>query len=501
MPCRRQPEKKTLFNPVNNFYYRAALYLIIFACQLVGSSFSIRGIHDHTVKLKDSTKNVFIQVVTSKTKVYVGEAFTISYILYYSIPVIDPQNNIDYKFKDCYLEEYPVKEQDSIAVINGRSYHLVIIKKLLVIPQTEGILNVPAINMDLKINSPAAADDFFGGEKLVSKKISCKKKSIEVLPLPTKTESLVYSGAVGKFNLSSSFFLTDKPRNLFKIRLIISGKGNIKFTNLVAPQLPPGIEIADETNNEEHTLIGNGLNVKHTFSLDLVTIYKGHYTIPPITFLYFDPKILKYVKLTSPPYLWQVNTGALLPKSMIRTNAPLRNKVTDSLYNVINGDKIQTNGFFFNSSLYYIILIVTGLLFSSGIGYSYYIKKKKSDLAYYNYRTAFKHAFKNIKKLKSISFVTTDDIFCKSTMQIFRKYLSDVNYISLVDFSYDNIYNELQKQCISPDLLKNIFDFISKQNTIRFSVKKEEVMNRDEICSEMLQIIKDLDGLIKKHTI
>jgi hypothetical protein len=476
-------------------------YAWFFALAFMGCTnnlFAKNKIAGYTEKLKDSTTNGFIQVVLSKNKVYVGETVIIKYFLCSLIPIMDPQNETDFEFKNCYMEAYPDNIQTEDKLINNKIYHVTLIKKLLLIPQNNGPLNIPSISKSFKITIPADKDDFWEKEKIVVIKFSSVAKVIDVLPLPPQNDTIQFSGAVGKFTINSNFVVSKKMANTISFHLEMNGIGNMKFPNLIAPQLPKGVEIYNENNKETHELLEDGLSLKRIFSFDLVTNYRGTYTIPPIAVLFFDPSTLKYEKYITKPYKWDVEKGSPLPKWVAKVNSKPVNKLIDVLYTKLNFADTNTGKLFINTVLYYFILILSVLLILTGLAYKFIMRAKHLDPFAYNYRSARKQALKNIKKLRSRNFLKDQDSFSKDLIFILKNYLCHKNYLLFDDLYLPDTHILFQNNSMPDGVKKQVSEFVKEQYNFRFSFNDQIELNKEKSCLALSEIIKNLEVVYKK---
>jgi hypothetical protein len=443
--------------------------------------------------LTDTSKSIFLQAIPSKTKVYVGEAFTVSYFLYSSIHVTDPGDEIDLKFKNCYAEEFPPNKEAKDLTISGKIYHAVLLKKMLLIAQNEGESKTSAISINLKVDAPAVANDYFGTEGTVTKKISSPVYTVTVIPLPPKTDSTAFAGAVGDFKLSCNLIQSKTRPNTLKVILNINGTGNLKFANFSPPQLPNGLELFNEKNTDSQLLTESGMEARHIYSFEVVANYRGRYDIPPVTFLFFNPASSKYVKFSSEIFKWNVKEGPVLPHAL--ANNPSKQKIADVLFTKTDIETGEENAGIKHWGTYAALLMLSVAFFTAGLINLYYQKSKSLDPAGYNYKTAGKRAIRNIKKLKLKN--DDEDAFNKTLVQIFQKYLCDKNRISFNDAYLFNVNTVLRLQPL-PDTIKNqAVNFLDLKYKSRFSLNKPNDMDREQSCLTLLHIIKSLEDLFK----
>jgi hypothetical protein len=447
----------------------------------------------------DSIPNVFLKIVPSKAKVYVGEPFTVQYLLYYAIPIIDPQNELSIKFKNCDVEEYPSDTGSTTKkIISGKLFHIIVLKKLLVIAALPARLHIPPISINLQSNAPAEASDFFGTEQTVKQKISSAPQTIEVLALPNSTGDTPFSGAVGSFKIVINYIKSLTAPNTLVVTVEVDGIGNLKFSKVTIPRLPQGVEAFNTTDNQTHTLTNDGVNAHQTFRFNLVSNYKADFVIPPFSFSYFDPQQAKYVVVNSPGYNFQTTTGqplatiATIAANGVAAKAGGANN-TGKLFFYNNATNEHLGNKWFPGPRIALLLIgASSLLFLIGLVYRYTIAKNKQDTVQINNQRAFKTAAYNIKKLNRRSENLDNEHFYKSLCGILKTYLCAKNHTDLLRFADINPSETLAKHHVPQDIYNRTIVFLNTEH-IRFLPHKKEFLSKDVSCATLLQIINALD--------
>jgi hypothetical protein len=448
----------------------------------------------HPILQHDADKSIFIDVAISKPTVFVGETLTVQYLLYYSKSIVDPQNDVNIKFNDCFVEKYPIVPVAD-KLINGKNYHVMLLEKVLLIPQFEGKLNIPAINIQLKINQPATKNNFFGTEQSIDKEFSSSPKQVKVLALPSSTGSIPFAGAIGRFKLNYKFINSDKTANLLKVIVNITGYGNVKFAHWVPPAVPPGIDIFNINNKETGKLVKNDIKANQTFSFDLVANFRGNFTIPKITFLAFDPDGSKYVEYETSVYHWKVDKGLERPGSLVKGNSSLKN--TPFLYTKMADNVAGNNRLFFGSKAFYFLIACGITLFFIGAVNLYSTKIKEDNPAAYYFKIAKKQAIKKIQRLKINAGDVDDDMFYKDLYEILQTYMCYKTGIALQELSFEHIIKRLRSVEVPDDILTMVTFFIKEKYGKRFSPMSINICNRDSDCRQLSQIVKSLDIYIK----
>ena len=131
---------------------------------------------------------------------------------------------------------------------------------------------------------------------------------VTVMPLPEAGQPPSFSGAVGNFSITSVMDTGKENR----LAVTISGWGN--FPLITAPELsmPAGVQAVPAGTSEQLSTDQFPLNGSKTFYWDLIYTDAASYTVPPVSFSFFDPAKKRYQEVLSSP-LTVTNKPAALP--------------------------------------------------------------------------------------------------------------------------------------------------------------------------------------------
>lgn len=284
-------------------------------------------------------KDLFIRVDVDKRKVRMGEQVTAYYKLYTRVPMqvsiskLPSLNGFWTQDFDLPKQPKPVEE-----IVDGKRYQMFVLKKSALFPQQEGKLVLDpaeaegtarvvmqtrtrspfddpffqrALGGSLLLNDPFFSDPF-GGMAYRDVPVHLKSTPVTILvsALPAKDKPEGFTGAVGSFSISSrlshSKLSTDDVATL---TLKISGSGNLKLFDAPRPSLPNGLDlyepnILDTITGRSTTIAGDKI-----ITYTIAPRKSGDYTIPPITFSWFDPKTNSYKSASTPSYTLHVTPG------------------------------------------------------------------------------------------------------------------------------------------------------------------------------------------------
>lgn len=272
-------------------------------------------------------KNLLVRLDVNKKTAYVGEPILATYKLCTRIrsqsrvikqPAFSGATVLEMTSDD----PLPKKEK-----IGNRWYNVYIIRQVQLIPLQAGVLHLPQASVENKItfyregqlnyrdlfyNNPAVKPE----EVTVTFTNPAMDVSIVNLPQPAPEG---FGGAVGDFSVHiNSVSQGGQTSNGNEIQLIINGNGNLQQTKPPVIKWPNGIEGFDATEKEDIDKKTYPATITKTIAYPYVATKSGDYTIPPVTFVYFNANQNKYVSLVTKPVTLHVKKGAktLLPAAI-----------------------------------------------------------------------------------------------------------------------------------------------------------------------------------------
>ena len=255
-------------------------------------------------------KNMQLRLQTDKTSCYVGEPVLATYKLYTRLksesslsknPSFNGFSVIDMTEND--LNNYKTES------LNGRGYNVYLIRKAQLYPLQAGPIALETATLDNKIDFLKAGDD---GGSVISEHVSLSSKplTINVKPLPEEGKPANFKGAVGSFSIQTSLekssFSTDEAG---KLLITVSGKGNMQLLTAPVVNWPANFETFDakSTDNTDNSTIP--ISGSKTFQIPFSVEKAGEYSIPSVSFCYFDPAAEKYKTINTLPISFHISAG------------------------------------------------------------------------------------------------------------------------------------------------------------------------------------------------
>lgn len=226
--------------------------------------------------------NSSVEAFTDTNIIYVNQ------VLYYTLSFKtnkDLASNPNYvlpMFQDFWKNKSKIKS--GYKLIDGENYFTFDVTTPLY-PMREGTLSIDPSSVSIQYLSP---------KKTV--KFETKKLNLKVLPLPETGKPDNFSGAVGKYEISSTV-----NKKILKVNepliLTINVKGNGNINSVAEPE----IDLPEDMKKYATTIkinTSNFINSKK-FQCVIIPLLEGFKTIPKIYFSYFDPDLKEYVNIST----------------------------------------------------------------------------------------------------------------------------------------------------------------------------------------------------------
>ncbi len=241
---------------------------------------------------KKVARNFFIRASSSKPSCYVGEELVLTYKLYSRLD----GRNLQVQRRPS-LTGFSVLEmvdsydrKPEVEMYNGQMYNTNLVRLVHAFPLQTGSFELePAeITGIVHLVKPGPQGNF---PESVDHPVSVTSNplTVEVKPLPANQPEN-FSGSVGKFRISMQVMQKEiHPGDLVRIRMMITGTGNITLVVPPVVQWPKGVDTADPIVKEEFNKYVSPLEGSKVFEYSFAAPDTGHYRIPSASFVYFNP--------------------------------------------------------------------------------------------------------------------------------------------------------------------------------------------------------------------
>jgi hypothetical protein len=459
---------------------------------------------------EEIAKNVFIIAEANKTRVLQGEQITVTYKLYTKLNIASPQISKLPSYEGFWAEEIqPIKQINfDIAMFRGERFRVAKIKQVALFPTKSGTLNVTPfeLNIPVVVKKKKTGNDifdeffndsFFGRTETVDFLAKSNTIKVQVDPLPPNAPSS-FSGAVGNFTMNTEIDKKDVSTNeTLKLRINISGTGNIKLLNIPQLQLPAGLEKYEPKAIES---INNSSIVSGQKIIDYLIIPRspGVKEIPPVEFTFFNPSTKKYVTLKSETFKINVRKGAddeFASQSFSKEDIKLLGQdiryIKTKDFNLeLKPEITLIKNWFWFAIFSPMILLAAALIY-----------KQKQDKLYGNiqlmkYQRAEKEARKRLKLAKDALDKKETSRFYNEISSALFGYLEDKLSIQKSEFTLESTIEKLRMKNVYEELLQRVKTVAEKCEFARFAPQAEMQAQANELYEETVKVIIELDSKI-----
>ena len=277
----------------------------------VNTEYYLRPGEDAAQKIRN---NLFIRVSVDKRSCYVGQPVTATFKLYSRLEsrsdIVKNPGFYGFTVQDM----IGLKDKLSSAeIVNGKRFDVHTVRKVQLYPLQAGTFTIDPMEVTNRVEFSAKAigrdpdqeitegvytreDPVAYGQQVFESTMQTEAVTVKVNALPLKNQPAAFNGAIGSFSIAAE--VDEKKQGVNKegmLEVIVSGKGN--FTQLAAPavQWPDGIEGFEPEIKDTFDISVSPLKGERRFIYRFVASRAGEYTIPAVTFPYFDPDSNRYI--------------------------------------------------------------------------------------------------------------------------------------------------------------------------------------------------------------
>ncbi len=260
--------------------------------------------------------DIFVNLSLNRKEVYLGE-YIVATVKLFTRVNLSGINEIKYPSFNGFLKSdiaTPPLNSLKQENINGTIYGTGVVQQFLLYPQVTGEISIDPVQLSVLIQQKSAQSDpffgdFFNTYQTIPRVVASKPIRIKVKPLPG-TQPVDFSGVVGTLDLKASL---DKDsvnvNDAINLRVTISGNGNLKIASSPVVKLSPDIEVYDPKISDNIKNGINGTTGQKNFDFLMIPRHYGEFTIPPITYNYFNIASGRYEKLTTKEFHFYAKKG------------------------------------------------------------------------------------------------------------------------------------------------------------------------------------------------
>ena len=455
-------------------------------------------------------KNVFLKASIDKSNVYRGQGIVVTYKLYTRVQLVNYQLSKLPALEGFFSQEITMPQQPQFRgeVLNGVKYNVADIKKVVLFPQRSGALSVDPMKgevvarVQVKRKSQGRNpleeffnDPFFGNNvQDIKVNLSSETLKINVKELPSAAPS-TFNGAVGKFTMTASVDKKEvKAHDAINLKIKVVGKGNIKLIDSPKIDFPPDFETYDPKINANVTATETGVNGTKTFEYLVIPRNAGEYKITVSGLTYFDLDKNKYETQPGSEFLLKVAKGD-------ETTTTTVSGVSKSDVQFIGKDirfiktKIPVfalnQSAFYDSSLFYILLVIPVILFSLLIIFRKRYMELQSNVTLLKSRKANTIAMKRLKVAKKFLSQNQSTEFLDEMFKALWGFVSDKLQMPVSELSKENVSTVLATKNVSAESVKLFIEALDACEMARFA--RSIASSNEDIYKKGIEVISKLE--------
>jgi len=436
---------------------------------------------DETPAANISKDNLFVRIAVDKTNVSKGEQIISTVKLYISQNV--PLNGFDevklptyegFWTKDI---EVPTQVNFTREVFNGKIYQVGVLKKTILFPQQTGAIRINPFEITCVVRQRVRQqqsffDDFFDNYRMVKAKVVSEPVTINVKDLPNQPGN--FSGAVGKFNITSSIDKTNvKSNEAVTLKITVNGSGNLTLINPPKLDLPQDFEAYEPKTSDRVVASDNGLNGSITFEYLFIPRFAGNFTIPGVKFVFFNPSSKQYETQTTDAYNIKVLKGSDDASSSVVSSFSKENvKMIGKDIRFIKQNKAKLkpkDSSFYGTFEFYLVYILSLAAFAVVFVLNRKKIKESANIALMRNKRANKVASKRLREASVFLKNNQAEKFYESVIKALWGYLSDKLSIPVAELNRVKASESLLSKGIEQETVTELLQIIDDCEFARYA--------------------------------
>lgn len=446
-------------------------------------------------------KDLFIKVTANKRRVHEQEPVLLTYKVYTLVDLTQLEGKMP-DLTGFHSQEIPLPQQKSFHVerVNGRPYRCVTWSQYLMYPQMTGSLQIPSITFKgIVVQQNRNVDPFEaffnGGSGYVEVKrnIVAPGLTVQVDPLPAKP--LGFSGGVGKFNITASVSSKEvKAGSPITLRVVVGGTGNLKLIKQPVVEFPKGFDKYDPKVTDKTKLTNAGVGGNMVYDFLAVPRNQGKYTIPSVSFIYYDVDANAYKTLHTQPFVVNVTPG-----DGKGTTESFDKIIDNDIHSIKSGETSSSDSgkVFFDSAAYWICLLLPLLSFIVLLIVFRRRAIENGDVVKMRGKRANKIARKRLKRASKLMFEHNTAEFYDEVLRTLWGYVSYKLNMPVESLSRENIKGKLAQREVDDDIISKFMSALEECEFERYA-PGDEAGNMEKTFRSAMTAIENIEDVMKK---
>ncbi len=458
--------------------------------------------------VESAGNDLFINLSVNRKEIYLGEPI-VATVKIYSRVNIAGINEIKYPSFNSFLKsdiETPPLTSLRQENVNGTIYGSGVVQQFLLYPQVTGEITIDPVQISVLIQQKTRSQsdpffgDFFPSYQTIPKAVASKLVKIKVKPLPG-VKPADFSGVVGKLDIKAT--LSKESVNVndaVNFKVTISGNGNLKIASAPILKLSPDIEVYDPKISDDLKNGINGTTGQKSFEYMMIPRHYGDFTIPSVSYSYFNIASGRYEKLTTEEFHFNArkvndqNTGTTVYGGVSKEDVKYLGK--DIRFIKSDPGNLKKSGnVILSKQSFYSLYAFSLLAFLLVLFLRREHIRRNSDLSMVKNRKAGKVAIKRLHQASLCLKNDEIDQFYDEILKAIWGYLSDKLNIPVSDLTRTNAIAALKEQGIDEDNIDKLSKILDTCEFARFAPSSSGT-EAESIYEGTSQFIKSVENLI-----
>lgn len=478
-------EEGTFVIPPASFTFRNKTYysdsLRIEVVGTIANRQNVQAAGEEDTRIETANKDLFLDLSVNRREVYIGEHITATIKIYTRVD-LSGINEIKYPPFTGFLKtdiETPALTSLKQENIKGTIYGTGVIQQFLLFPQVTGEITIDPVQISVLVRQKSGQTDpffgdFFSTYQTIPRAVISPVVKINVKPLPgTKPDD--FSGVVGKLDLKATIDKdTVTVNDAVNFKITVSGNGNLKLASAPTMKLSPDIEVYDPQVKDNIKNSINGTSGLRTFEYLLIPRHHGDFSIPPVSYSFFNTSTGKYETLTTREFNFHArrstdeSTGITVYGGMSKEDVKYLGQDIRFIKSEL-GKIARSADIIISKRSFYSIYAIAFLLFIGVLFARREHIRRNADITAVRNRKAGKVAGKRLREASACMKRGEMDRFHEEILKAIWGYLSDKLNIPVSDLTRNNAVAALKEKGIQEDILDNLAKILDSCEYARYS--------------------------------
>ncbi len=452
--------------------------------------------------------DIFINLGLNRKDVYLGEHIVATVKIFTRVN-LSGINEIKYPSFDKFLKTDLVTppltslQQENV---NGTIYGSGVIQQFLLYPQVTGEIVIDPVQITVLTQQKSGQSDpffgdFFTSYQNVPKAVASQSMKVNVKPLPG-IQPADYSGVVGKLEMKAVLNKdTVNVNDAVNFRITVSGTGNLKVAAAPQLKLSPDIEVYDPKISDDIKNGTSGTSGQKSFEYLLIPRHYGDFTIPSISYSFFNTAKGRYETLTTGDFHFHArkgtdqNTGITVYGGVSKEDVKYLGKDIRFIKSE-PGSLSKSTSLIVSKRSFFSIYALALFVFLLVLFIRREQIRRNSDLSLVRNRKAGKVAVKRLHNASVCLKNEQIDKFYEEILKAVWGYISDKLSIPVSDLTRNNAVAALAERGIDEERLKSLNEILDACEYARFapSASGAEAATIYEGASQFIKSVENSIG-------